>query len=48
MIAGPAYAEFAKTVGPLAENVTSMSWWHPAVRYKGKDVFGSTEAFNAA
>jgi branched-chain amino acid transport system substrate-binding protein len=47
-IAGPAYAEFAKTLGPLAENVTSMSWWHPAVRYKGPDVFGSTEAFNAA
>jgi branched-chain amino acid transport system substrate-binding protein len=48
MIAGPAYQEFAKAVGPLAENITSMSWWHPAVRYKGKDVFGSTEAFNAA
>jgi branched-chain amino acid transport system substrate-binding protein len=48
MIAGPAYQEFARTVGPLAENITSMSWWHPAVRYKGKDVFGSTEAFNAA
>src|SRR5215468_702807 len=48
LIAGPAYAEFAKTVGPLANDVTSMSWWHPAVRYKGKDVFGSTEAFNAA
>jgi branched-chain amino acid transport system substrate-binding protein len=48
MIAGPAYPEFVKTVGPLAENITSMSWWHPAVRYKGKDVFGSTEAFNAA
>lgn len=47
-IAGPAYAEFAKTLGPLADNVTSMSWWHPAVRYKGADVFGSTEAFNAA
>ncbi len=47
-IAGPAYAEFAKTMGPLAEDVTSMSWWHPAVRYKGPDVFGSTEAFNAA
>jgi len=47
-IAGPAYAEFAKTVGPLAEGITSMSWWHPAVRYKGPDVFGSTEAFNAA
>ncbi len=48
LIAGPAYAEFAKTVGPLADNITSMSWWHPAVRYKGQDVFGSTEAFNAA
>ena len=47
-IAGPAYAEFAKTVGPLAEDITSMSWWHPAVRYRGPDVFGSTEAFNAA
>jgi len=42
------YAEFAKTVGPLAEDITSMSWWTPAVRYKGPDVFGSTEAFNAA
>jgi branched-chain amino acid transport system substrate-binding protein len=48
LIAGPAYQEFAKTVGPLAENITTMSWWHPVVRYKGKDVFGSTEAFNAA
>ncbi len=48
MIAGPAYQEFAKTVGPLAENITTMSWWHPVVRYTGKDVFGSTEAFNAA
>ena len=48
MIAGPAYQEFAKTVGPLAENITTMSWWHPAVRYKGKDVFGSTEEFNEA
>ena len=47
-IAGPAYAEFARTVGPLAENITSMSWWHPAVRYKGPDVFGSTDAFNEA
>ncbi|MFL6798134.1 MAG: amino acid ABC transporter substrate-binding protein [Xanthobacteraceae bacterium] len=48
MLAGPAYTEFAKTVGPLAEGLTTMSWWHPAVRYTGKDVFGSTEAFNAA
>jgi branched-chain amino acid transport system substrate-binding protein len=48
LIAGPAYQEFAETVGPLAEDITSMSWWHPAVRYRGKDVFRSTEAFNAA
>lgn len=48
MIAGPAYQEFAQTVGPLAENITTMSWWHPAVRYSGNDVFGSTEAFNDA
>jgi branched-chain amino acid transport system substrate-binding protein len=48
MLAGPAYQEFTQTLGPLAEGITSMSWWTPAVRYKGKDVFGSTEAFNAA
>lgn len=46
MIAGPAYKEFVDAAGPLAENVTSASWWHPAVRYKGQDVFGSTENYN--
>ena len=46
MIAGPAYKEFVDALGPLAENVTSASWWHPAVRYKGEDVFGSTENYN--
>lgn len=48
MIAGPAYREFIEAGGTLAENVSSAAWWHPAVRYKGKDVFGTTEAFNAA
>src|SRR5262249_353681 len=48
MIAGPAYKEFTEASGPLADNISSVSWWHPAVRYKGKDVFGSTEGFNAA
>jgi branched-chain amino acid transport system substrate-binding protein len=48
MIAGPAYREFMEASGALAENVSSAAWWHPAVRYKGKDVFGSTEAFNQA
>jgi branched-chain amino acid transport system substrate-binding protein len=46
MIAGPAYKEFVDATGPLAENVSSASWWHPAVRYKGEDVFGSTENYN--
>jgi branched-chain amino acid transport system substrate-binding protein len=48
MIAGPAYKEFIEASGPLGENISSAAWWHPAVRYKGKDVFGTTEAFNEA
>jgi branched-chain amino acid transport system substrate-binding protein len=48
MIAGPAYQEFIDAAGPLAENISSAAWWHPAVRYKGTDVFGSTEDFNKA
>ena len=48
MIAGPAYREFIEAGGPLAENVSSAAWWHPAVRYEGEDIFGTTEAFNAA
>ena len=47
MIAGPAYKEYIDATGPLAENVSSAAWWHPAVRYDGKGVFGSTENFNA-
>lgn len=47
MVAGPAYKEFIDAGGALAENVSSAAWWHPAVRYNGKDIFGTTEAFNA-
>ena len=47
MIAGPAYKEFVDATGPLAEGISSAAWWHPAVRYKGKDIFGTTEAFDA-
>jgi len=39
MIAGPAYKEYIDAVGPLAENISSAAWWHPAVRYDGKGVF---------
>lgn len=46
MIAGPAYKEFVDALGKGAENITSAAWWHPAVRYKGDDIFGSTENFN--
>jgi branched-chain amino acid transport system substrate-binding protein len=42
MIAGPAYQEFIDAAGASAENITSAAWWHPAVRYEGKDVFKST------
>jgi branched-chain amino acid transport system substrate-binding protein len=45
MIAAPAYQEWIDGTGKLAENVTSAAWWHPAVRYKGKDIFGTTESF---
>jgi branched-chain amino acid transport system substrate-binding protein len=45
MIAAPAYQEFIDTVGKQADNISSASWWHPAVRYKGKDIFGATENF---
>ncbi|MCO5131385.1 MAG: amino acid ABC transporter substrate-binding protein [Xanthobacteraceae bacterium] len=42
MIAGPAYQEFIDAAGQSAENISSAAWWHPAVRYEGKDVFKST------
>lgn len=46
MIAGPAYKEFVEATGKMAENVSSAAWWHPAVRYRGADVFGTTENYN--
>lgn len=45
MIAAPAYQEFIDAAGKGAENITSAAWWHPAVRYKGTDIFGTTENF---
>src|SRR5271163_2119879 len=45
MLAGPAYQEFIDATGPGAENVSSGAWWHPAERYQGADLFGSTEAY---
>jgi len=48
MLAGPAYKEFTEATGESAENVSSAAWWHPAVAYDGKDVFGSTADYVAA
>lgn len=45
MVTGPAYREFIDALGPLAEGVTSASWWTPAIAYKSGDVFGNTAAF---
>lgn len=45
MVAGPAYKEFVDAAGKGAENVSSASWWHPAARYKGTDLFGTTENY---
>jgi len=48
MITGPAYSEFVDALGPLAENITSATWWHQSQTYKSDDVFGSTQAFAEA
>lgn len=48
MVAGPAYQEFIDAGGPLAENISSAAWWHPAVSYEGEDIFGSTADYVAA
>lgn len=45
MITGPAYREFIEGLGPLAEGVTSVTWWHHATTYDSDDVWGSTKAF---
>lgn len=45
MITGPSYREFIDGLGPLANGITSASWWHHSLTYKSDDVFGSTEAF---
>jgi branched-chain amino acid transport system substrate-binding protein len=45
LINGPAYKEWIDAVGPLAENVTTASWFHPVVKYTSVDIFGSSAKF---
>lgn len=47
LINGPAYKEWIDAVGPLANNVTTASWFHPVLNYKSEDIFGSTQNFVA-
>lgn len=45
MITGPAYREFIEGLGPLANGITSSSWWHHNTTYTSDDIWGSTQAF---
>ncbi len=45
MLAGPAYPEFVDGLGDAANGVTSVTWWHPELRFTSPDVFKSTENF---
>lgn len=45
MITGPAYAEFVEGLGPLAENISSTTWWHHSTTFKGNDPWGTTANF---
>lgn len=45
MITGPAYQEFIDGLGPLANGITTSSWWHHTTTYTSDDVWGSTQAF---
>jgi branched-chain amino acid transport system substrate-binding protein len=45
MLAGPAYPDFTDALGDVANGVTSVTWWHPELRFKSEDVFGSTENY---
>jgi branched-chain amino acid transport system substrate-binding protein len=46
MLAGPAYPDFTKGLGNAANGVTSVTWWHPDMRFKSADIFGSTANYD--
>jgi branched-chain amino acid transport system substrate-binding protein len=45
MLAGPAYPDFTEGLGDVANGVTSVTWWHPELRFTSSDVFGSTQNY---
>ena len=48
MVTGPSNKEFTDALGPLAENVTSVSWWEASVSYKGNAPFATSPDYAAA
>lgn len=48
MTAGPAYPEFRKNLGALANNVVTDSWWYYTAKYEDPYIFGSAEGYAAA
>lgn len=47
MIAGAAYKEFVDALGQDADFVTTASWWHPAAKYAGTDMWGTAANYVA-
>ncbi|MDB5598630.1 MAG: Extracellular ligand-binding receptor [Xanthobacteraceae bacterium] len=45
MLAGPAYPDFVDGLGDVANGVTSVTWWHPELRFKSSDIFANTENY---
>lgn len=45
MVTGPTYAEFTEALGPLANGISSSSWWHHSTAYEGVGVWGTTAEF---
>jgi branched-chain amino acid transport system substrate-binding protein len=45
MVTGPAYEEFTAALGPLANGITSSSWWHHSTSYEGNGAWKTTADF---
>jgi branched-chain amino acid transport system substrate-binding protein len=48
MLTGPSYKEFIDALGPLAEQVSSVSWWEPVLPYRGVGPFATSEDYAKA
>jgi branched-chain amino acid transport system substrate-binding protein len=48
MLTGPSYKEFIDALGPLAEQISSVSWWEPVLPYRGVGPFATSEDYAKA